>query len=144
MFQVGESERLLEILLTGETWAQRNNHFGNTGYPGQSVFSGWEVGYGILTRVGWSKNKVWGGGDSDHCGFHLWFPDTECLFKCLLIIYIFSFVKHLFKYFAHFEELFFFLLLSGGSSLHVLDTSPWWDISFTNIFSSLWLAFLFN
>lgn len=50
--------------------------------------------------------------------------DVEHIFICLLVIFIYSVMKCLFKRFTHvFIGLFIFLLLSCKSLLYILDTS---------------------
>lgn len=46
--------------------------------------------------------------------------------------------------FCHFRKTELFWLLNYKSSLHILDKNPLLDICIVNIFSSLWLAFLFS
>lgn len=62
--------------------------------------------------------------------------DFEHIAMCLLAIYIFSFVKCLFKSFAHILSFgFFVFLLNCIHFLYVLDTSLLSDICIANIFS---------
>lgn len=61
--------------------------------------------------------------------------DGEHIFMHLLVIYISSFVKCLFKSFTHFKNRVIFLSWLEISILYILDRDPLWDLCITNIFS---------
>ena len=69
-----------------------------------------------------------------HCGFNLHFPNGWCWksFHAFICIFISSLIRCLFMSFAYF--LFEFLLLSDGSSLHILYSRPLSNMWFANIF----------
>lgn len=81
-----------------------------------------------------------------HCCFNLqffndlWFWASFCVFICHLFIFFHVVVRSLIHFWI---ELYCFLLLSFKSSLYNSNNNLLSDMSFANIFSSLWFDFSF-
>ena len=71
--------------------------------------------------------------------------DVQCLFMCLLVIFIYLFGKYLLKYFSYYSWIICFSIFNLYRFLYILDAKPLSDICTENrVFSpSLWAACLF-